>query len=68
MSEFELCGVIGPTTGHKCTNLKVRGRVACRVHLPERQCGFIKPDGSRCIVATGGKGYCHRHRDESVTQ
>jgi len=41
MSEFELCGVIGPTTGHKCTNLKVRGRDACHVHLPERQCGFI---------------------------
>ena len=49
--------------GDQCGHMALDGRDVCATHAPERQCGAIKDDGSRCIVATGGRGRCRRHLD-----
>lgn len=58
--QFPLCETLR-VDGERCSNIALVGLSVCHVHDPARQCGYAKPDGTVCRVATGGRGYCRRH-------
>jgi len=66
-SGFHMCTAPMRQGGGTCSNIALRGRDVCHIHAPERQCGVIQDDGTRCHIATGGKGPCQRHRADTDT-